>query len=145
MRESNSAFRRFRITGDRPRTAKVITGAGDSPRRYETAAGVRLTYTNMPHLDPTSEAYAARYYRLLEVLKTEGLVEPRYDANSPGEWLAWAHGVRWMIVRASELRLSSEPSNRPSNSDSCSSPAAGPSCWRTIRFLLLGRSPRSTS
>ncbi|KAH9916433.1 uncharacterized protein B0H18DRAFT_1124231 [Fomitopsis serialis] len=51
----------------------------------------------MPHLDPTSEAYAARYYRLLEVLKTEGLVEPRYDANSPGEWLAWAHGVRWMI------------------------------------------------
>ncbi|KZT66513.1 hypothetical protein DAEQUDRAFT_767974 [Daedalea quercina L-15889] len=51
----------------------------------------------MPHLNPTSEAYAARYYCLLEVLKTEGLVELRYDANSPGEWLAWAHGVNWMI------------------------------------------------
>ncbi|KZT64843.1 hypothetical protein DAEQUDRAFT_769346 [Daedalea quercina L-15889] len=51
----------------------------------------------MLHLDPTSEAYAARYYHLLDVLKTKGLVEPQYDANSPGEWLAWAHGVRWMI------------------------------------------------
>ncbi|KZT67639.1 hypothetical protein DAEQUDRAFT_767001 [Daedalea quercina L-15889] len=58
----------------------------------------------MPHLDPTSEAYAARYYRLLDVLKTEGLVEPRYDVNSPGEWLAWAHGVRWMICFLFESR-----------------------------------------
>ncbi|KZT65607.1 hypothetical protein DAEQUDRAFT_768670 [Daedalea quercina L-15889] len=59
----------------------------------------------MPHLDPTSKVYAARYYRLLDVLKTEGLVEPRYDANSPGEWLAWAHGCFLFESRSRAILL----------------------------------------
>lgn len=54
----------------------------------------------MPSLDPSATAHATRYLRLVEVLRFESLVEPRYDADSPEEWLAWAHNARWMIVRS---------------------------------------------
>lgn len=58
----------------------------------------------MPVVEPTAQAYSARYLRLVELLKGEASVEPRYNSKDPGEWLIWVHGVRWMLVRTLEHR-----------------------------------------
>ena len=50
--------------------------------------------------NPSTIVYTTRFYRLVDLLRDERVVEPRLNPDSDLEWLAWAHGARWLIVRA---------------------------------------------
>ena len=50
--------------------------------------------------NPSTIVYTTRFYRLVDLIRDERVVEPRLNPDSDLEWLAWAHGARWLIVRA---------------------------------------------
>lgn len=94
----------------------------------------------MPLLDPSTAAHATRYLRLVEILRFESLVKPRYNADSPKEWLAWVHNARWMIVRSETPGASS----RLFVTDYCSQRAMYGSHTRTLLLEVDSlRAPRS--
>ena len=58
--------------------------------------------SSMP-LNPLATVHIRRYFLLLEVLQHERAAEPHLDMSSPGTWLVWGHGVRWLLVRMPPL------------------------------------------
>lgn len=51
------------------------------------------------HPNATAAVYSLRFCRLLEILRDERATEPRLTTRNHAEWLAWAHGARWLVVR----------------------------------------------
>ncbi|EPS94210.1 hypothetical protein FOMPIDRAFT_1055292 [Fomitopsis schrenkii] len=51
----------------------------------------------MSHNVAAVNAHRVRFARLLDVLRADLAVEPRYRASNDREWLAWAHGTRWHL------------------------------------------------
>ncbi|EPS93666.1 hypothetical protein FOMPIDRAFT_1055777 [Fomitopsis schrenkii] len=51
------------------------------------------------HPNATAVVYSLRFCRLLEILRDERATEPRLTTCNHAEWLAWAHGARWLVVR----------------------------------------------
>ncbi|KAH9840723.1 uncharacterized protein C8Q71DRAFT_854594 [Rhodofomes roseus] len=49
------------------------------------------------HVKPITEAYIARYYCLIEVIKAEANIEPCLLPVTRSEWLSWANCVCWML------------------------------------------------
>ncbi|EPS96703.1 hypothetical protein FOMPIDRAFT_1053066 [Fomitopsis schrenkii] len=49
------------------------------------------------HPNATAAVYALRFCRLLEILRDERATEPRLTTRNHAEWLAWAHGARWLV------------------------------------------------
>ncbi|EPS94742.1 hypothetical protein FOMPIDRAFT_94901 [Fomitopsis schrenkii] len=51
----------------------------------------------MSHNVAAINAHRVRFSRLLDVLRADLAVEPRYRASNDREWLAWAHGTHWHL------------------------------------------------
>ncbi|EPS93010.1 hypothetical protein FOMPIDRAFT_94388 [Fomitopsis schrenkii] len=49
------------------------------------------------HPNATAAVYSLRFCRLLEILRDERATEPRLTTRNHAEWLAWAHGARWLV------------------------------------------------
>ncbi|EPS93874.1 hypothetical protein FOMPIDRAFT_91479 [Fomitopsis schrenkii] len=51
----------------------------------------------MSHNFAATNAHRVRFSRLLDILRADLAVEPRYRASNNREWLVWAHGTRWHL------------------------------------------------
>ena len=49
--------------------------------------------------ETTVNAHRIRFARLIDVLLADAAIEPQYQPSRSREWLAWAHGARWHLVR----------------------------------------------
>ena len=50
------------------------------------------------------DAHIIRYNRLVALLRDEAKVEPKTRPGDSADWLAWAHGTRWLLVGHLPLR-----------------------------------------
>ncbi|EPS99697.1 hypothetical protein FOMPIDRAFT_1050480 [Fomitopsis schrenkii] len=71
----------------------------------------------MSHNVATINAHQVRFSRLLDILRADLAVEPRYRTSNDCEWLAWAHGTRWHLHALFEsycVVIAHEPDALPS-------------------------------
>ncbi|EPS99984.1 hypothetical protein FOMPIDRAFT_1050079 [Fomitopsis schrenkii] len=71
----------------------------------------------MSRNDAATNAHRVRFSRLIDVLRADLAVEPRYRASNNHEWLAWAHGTRWHLRALFEsycIVVAHEPDALPS-------------------------------
>ncbi|EPS93785.1 hypothetical protein FOMPIDRAFT_92653 [Fomitopsis schrenkii] len=57
------------------------------------------------HPNATATVYSLRFCCLLEILRDERATEPCLTTHNHAEWLAWAHGTRWLMHMLFDSRV----------------------------------------